>query len=72
MKISKSLLQAIFAGATVAAAATSCDYAKQETSSIHFSTCQDNCTIDHALQANEGGEGNNNIIPDNCIACGRG
>ncbi|HPI08467.1 MAG TPA: hypothetical protein PLM41_18865, partial [Saprospiraceae bacterium] len=72
MKISKSLLQAIFAGVTLAAAATSCDHAKEEISGVHFSTCQENCTIDHALQLNEGGEGNSNTIPDNCIACGRG
>ena len=71
MKISKSLLQAIFAGVTLAAAATSCDHAKEDISGVHFPACQDNCTIDHALQSNEGGAANNNI-PDNCIACGRG
>ena len=72
MKISKSLLQAIFAGVTVAAAATSCDAVKHETSQVHFSTCPINCDIDHAIQQENEGEGGQVVIPNNCPACGMG
>ncbi len=68
MKISKSLLQAIFVGVTIGAAATSCEAVKKDTASIHLKTCGPNCDIDHGNdERNENG-----TIPDNCPACGMG
>lgn len=68
MKISKSVLQAIFAGVTLSAAAVSCDTVKKEISTIHFNTCKENCDIDHSQQP----ENPNGNIPHNCPACGMG
>jgi hypothetical protein len=72
MKISKSLLQAIFAGVTVAAAATSCETVKKDTANIHFSTCPANCDVDHAIQPEDEGEGGGQVVPSSCPACGMG
>ena len=70
MKISKSLLQAIFVGVTVGATATSCEALKKDTASIHLKDCGPNCDVDHARSS---GEENENTPPyDNCPACGMG
>ena len=72
MKISKSLLHAIFAGVTVAATATACEHQKKETAQIHFPSCPSDCDIDHAIDLrNDGnGEGEEAPVPGNCPACG--
>lgn len=70
MKISKSILQAIFAGVTLGAAAVSCTSVKEEVSAVHFNTCDQNCDIDHATE--RAGESNNVSIPNQCPDCGRG
>lgn len=70
MKISKSLLQAIFAGVTVAATATACEHQKKEAAQIHFSTCPANCDIDHAVDPRNNRDGEE--VPSNCPACGMG
>lgn len=69
MKISKSLLQAIFVGVTIGATTTSCDSLKKDTAGIHFKECTENCDIDHGdLERNQNGT----TVPDNCPACGMG
>lgn len=66
MKLSKSLLQAILAGITLSAAATSCTKADDLIDKMQHQ-CDENCT-----KNNHSNNGGNTFNPGNCPACGMG
>ncbi len=47
MKISKSLLQAIFVGVTLGTAASSCSMLDSVTGGDEENICEEDCTVDH-------------------------
>ncbi len=66
MKISKSLLQAIFVGVTLGTATSSCSMFDSATGSEHEDICEQDCNLDHRANSDDA------PADWECLDCGRG